>query len=186
MVVLMYLLNCLAVSDTGIIREKAEIVSASSRVRTISYIESLLLVKLACHLVDQGHPQLGILQMPVQEHGREGLLVQDHWRHRHYSLLLDAGRVQAQDDPSLLVVWSLLSRGEGDVRGRGGQVQEDRLQEGGGQEEEEEACSKSKEIVDTLGLWLNFKSRHSTFEMWLLNLDSVLICKSVKFGKEIP
>ncbi len=42
-VVLMNLLNGLAVSDTGIIREKAEIVSAISRVETISYIESLLL-----------------------------------------------------------------------------------------------------------------------------------------------
>jgi hypothetical protein len=39
----MNLLNGLAVSDTGIIREKAEIVSAISRVETISYIESLLL-----------------------------------------------------------------------------------------------------------------------------------------------
>ena len=42
-VVLMNLLNGLAVSDTGMIREKAEVVSAVSRVETISYIESLLL-----------------------------------------------------------------------------------------------------------------------------------------------
>lgn len=42
-VVLMNLLNGLAVSDTGMIREKAEIVSAISRVETISYIESLFL-----------------------------------------------------------------------------------------------------------------------------------------------
>lgn len=42
-VVLMNLLNGLAVSDTGIIREKAQIVSAISRVETISYIESLML-----------------------------------------------------------------------------------------------------------------------------------------------
>ena len=42
-VVLMNLLNGLAVSDTGMIREKAEVVSAISRVETISYIESLLL-----------------------------------------------------------------------------------------------------------------------------------------------
>ena len=39
----MNLLNGLAVSDTGMIREKAEVVSAVSRVETISYIESLLL-----------------------------------------------------------------------------------------------------------------------------------------------
>ena len=39
----MNLLNGLAVSDTGMIREKAEVVSAISRVETISYIESLLL-----------------------------------------------------------------------------------------------------------------------------------------------
>lgn len=43
LVVLMNLLNGLAVSDTSIIREKAEIVSAISRVETISYVESLLL-----------------------------------------------------------------------------------------------------------------------------------------------
>ncbi len=42
-VVLMNLLNGLAVSDTGMIRERAEIVSAVSRVETISYVESLLL-----------------------------------------------------------------------------------------------------------------------------------------------
>ncbi len=42
-VVLMNLLNGLAVSDTGIIRDQAEIVSSVSRVETISYVESLLL-----------------------------------------------------------------------------------------------------------------------------------------------
>ena len=42
-VVLMNLLNGLAVSDTGIIQEKAEIVSYISRVETISYTESVLL-----------------------------------------------------------------------------------------------------------------------------------------------
>jgi len=42
-VVLMNLLNGLAVSDTGIIQEKAEIVSYVSRVDTISYTESVLL-----------------------------------------------------------------------------------------------------------------------------------------------
>ncbi len=42
-VVLMNLLNGLAVSDTGIIQEKAEIVSYMSRVDTISYTESILL-----------------------------------------------------------------------------------------------------------------------------------------------
>uniref|UniRef100_A0A0K2VB98 Transient receptor potential cation channel protein painlesslike [Acyrthosiphon pisum] n=1 Tax=Lepeophtheirus salmonis TaxID=72036 RepID=A0A0K2VB98_LEPSM len=43
LVVLMNLLNGLAVSDTGLIRAKAEIVSFVSRVETISYTESLLL-----------------------------------------------------------------------------------------------------------------------------------------------
>jgi len=42
-VVLMNLLNGLAVSDTAIIQEKAEIVAYLSRVETISYAESLLL-----------------------------------------------------------------------------------------------------------------------------------------------
>ena len=42
-VVLMNLLNGLAVSDTGIIMEKAEIVSFTTRVETISYMESVLL-----------------------------------------------------------------------------------------------------------------------------------------------
>ncbi len=42
-VVLMNLLNGLAVSDTGIIQEEAEIVSYISRVDTISYAESILL-----------------------------------------------------------------------------------------------------------------------------------------------
>ena len=42
-VVLMNLLNGLAVSDTGIIQEKAEIVTYISRVDTISYTESVLL-----------------------------------------------------------------------------------------------------------------------------------------------
>ena len=42
-VVLMNLLNGLAVSDTGIIQEKAEIVTYISRVETISYTESVLL-----------------------------------------------------------------------------------------------------------------------------------------------
>ncbi|XP_059093898.1 transient receptor potential channel pyrexia-like [Tigriopus californicus] len=42
-VVLMNLLNGLAVSDTGVIQEKAEIVSYISRVETISYTESVLL-----------------------------------------------------------------------------------------------------------------------------------------------
>jgi len=42
-VILMNLLNGLAVSDTGIIMEKAEIVSYTSRVETISYMESVLL-----------------------------------------------------------------------------------------------------------------------------------------------
>lgn len=42
-VILMNLLNGLAVSDTGIIMEKAEIVSYSTRVETISYMESVLL-----------------------------------------------------------------------------------------------------------------------------------------------
>ena len=42
-VVLMNLLNGLAVSDTGIIQEKAEIVAYISRVDTISYTESVLL-----------------------------------------------------------------------------------------------------------------------------------------------
>ena len=39
----MNLLNGLAVSDTGIIMEKAEIVSYTTRVETISYMESVLL-----------------------------------------------------------------------------------------------------------------------------------------------
>jgi hypothetical protein len=39
----MNLLNGLAVSDTGIIQEKAEIVAYISRVDTISYTESVLL-----------------------------------------------------------------------------------------------------------------------------------------------
>eukprot|EP00095_Tigriopus_kingsejongensis_P000143 maker-scaffold188_size271682-snap-gene-1.26 protein:Tk00143 transcript:maker-scaffold188_size271682-snap-gene-1.26-mRNA-1 annotation:"transient receptor potential cation channel protein painless" len=42
-VVLMNLLNGLAVSDTGLIQEEAEIVSYISRVETISYAESILL-----------------------------------------------------------------------------------------------------------------------------------------------
>eukprot|EP00095_Tigriopus_kingsejongensis_P003021 maker-scaffold170_size291898-snap-gene-1.41 protein:Tk03021 transcript:maker-scaffold170_size291898-snap-gene-1.41-mRNA-1 annotation:"transient receptor potential cation channel protein painless" len=42
-VVLMNLLNGLAVSDTGVIQEKAEIVSYISQVATISYTESVLL-----------------------------------------------------------------------------------------------------------------------------------------------
>ena len=42
-VVLMNLLNGLAVSDTGIIQEKAEIVTYISRVDTISYTESVML-----------------------------------------------------------------------------------------------------------------------------------------------
>jgi len=42
-VILMNLLNGLAVSDTGIIMEKAEIVSYIARVETISYMESVLL-----------------------------------------------------------------------------------------------------------------------------------------------
>merc|ERR1719507_265186 len=42
-VVLMNLLNGLAVSDTAIIQEKAEIVTYISRVDTISYTESVLL-----------------------------------------------------------------------------------------------------------------------------------------------
>ena len=42
-VVLMNLLNGLAVSDTGLIREQAEIVSHIARVDTISYTESILL-----------------------------------------------------------------------------------------------------------------------------------------------
>ncbi|XP_023344392.1 transient receptor potential cation channel protein painless [Eurytemora carolleeae] len=42
-VILMNLLNGLAVSDTGIIMEKAEIVSYTARVETISYMESVLL-----------------------------------------------------------------------------------------------------------------------------------------------
>lgn len=42
-VVLMNLLNGLAVSDTGYIREQAEIVSHIARVDTISYTESILL-----------------------------------------------------------------------------------------------------------------------------------------------
>ncbi len=42
-VVLMNLLNGLAVSDTGEIRDRAEVVAAVSRVETISYVESLLL-----------------------------------------------------------------------------------------------------------------------------------------------
>lgn len=42
-VVLMNLLNGLAVSDTGVIQEEAEIVSYISRVETISYAESILL-----------------------------------------------------------------------------------------------------------------------------------------------
>ena len=42
-VILMNLLNGLAVSDTGIIMEKAEIVSFTTRVETISYMESVLL-----------------------------------------------------------------------------------------------------------------------------------------------
>ena len=39
----MNLLNGLAVSDTGLIMEKAEIVSYTTRVETISYMESVLL-----------------------------------------------------------------------------------------------------------------------------------------------
>ena len=39
----MNLLNGLAVSDTGLIRQQAEVVGAISRVETISYIESLML-----------------------------------------------------------------------------------------------------------------------------------------------
>merc|ERR1719495_1117924 len=42
-VILMNLLNGLAVSDTGLIMEKAEIVSYTTRVETISYMESVLL-----------------------------------------------------------------------------------------------------------------------------------------------
>ncbi len=42
-VVLMNLLNGLAVSDTGLIRARAEVVGAVSRVETVSYVESLLL-----------------------------------------------------------------------------------------------------------------------------------------------
>ena len=42
-VVLMNLLNGLAVSDTGLIREEAEVVGWSSRVELITYIESMLL-----------------------------------------------------------------------------------------------------------------------------------------------
>merc|ERR1712064_244117 len=42
-VVLMNLLNGLAVSDTGVIQEQAEIFSYLSRVETISYMESVLL-----------------------------------------------------------------------------------------------------------------------------------------------
>ena len=42
-VVLMNLLNGLAVSDTGVIQEQAEIYSYLSRVETISYLESVLL-----------------------------------------------------------------------------------------------------------------------------------------------
>lgn len=42
-VVLMNLLNGLAVSDTGLIREQAELVSHRARVETISYTESILL-----------------------------------------------------------------------------------------------------------------------------------------------
>jgi len=42
-VVLMNLLNGLAVSDTGVIQEQAEIFSHISRVETISYLESVLL-----------------------------------------------------------------------------------------------------------------------------------------------
>ena len=42
-VILMNLLNGLAVSDTGIIMEQAEIVSQTTRVETISYMESVLL-----------------------------------------------------------------------------------------------------------------------------------------------
>ena len=42
-VVLMSLLNGLAVSDTGLIQAKAEIVGYVSRVETISYTESVLL-----------------------------------------------------------------------------------------------------------------------------------------------
>ena len=42
-VILMNLLNGLAVSDTGLIMEQAEIVSYISRVETISYLESILL-----------------------------------------------------------------------------------------------------------------------------------------------
>ena len=42
-VILMNLLNGLAVSDTGMIMEKAEIVSHTTRVETISYMESVLL-----------------------------------------------------------------------------------------------------------------------------------------------
>merc|ERR1712066_995760 len=42
-VILMNLLNGLAVSDTGVIMEKAEIVSYTTRVETISYMESVLL-----------------------------------------------------------------------------------------------------------------------------------------------
>ena len=42
-VILMNLLNGLAVSDTGLIMEQAEIVSYISRVETISHLESVLL-----------------------------------------------------------------------------------------------------------------------------------------------
>ena len=42
-VILMNLLNGLAVSDTGLIMEQAEIVSYISRVETISHLESILL-----------------------------------------------------------------------------------------------------------------------------------------------
>ena len=42
-VVLMNLLNGLAVSDTGLIREEAEVVGWSSRVELITYTESMLL-----------------------------------------------------------------------------------------------------------------------------------------------
>ncbi|TRY66637.1 hypothetical protein TCAL_16461, partial [Tigriopus californicus] len=42
-VVLMNLLNGLAVSDTGLIREEAEVVGWTSRVESITYVESMLL-----------------------------------------------------------------------------------------------------------------------------------------------
>merc|ERR1719411_1396800 len=84
-VILMNLLNGLAVSDTGIIMEKAEIVSFTTRVETISYMESVLL----------GDPFQFLSRWPAMRllsRSQAGRTLH-HGGHRHPSLLqLAAGK----------------------------------------------------------------------------------------------